>query len=322
MTHHRPTAWLFPGQGSQTVGMGRDVAAIFPAAQSVFDTADSVLGFPLSDLILNGPQPDLDDTLNAQPALLTASIAILRAAQERAAAEGIDLSAPRLVAGHSLGEYSALVAADAIDFADALRLVRARGRLMKQAGAAQPGGMAALIGADDATAEAVAAALPGVQVANFNSPGQVVLSGSAAGIAALPETAKAHGVRKVIPLAVSIAAHSPLMASIVDEYRAAVEATPMRPPRVPVISNVTAQPLIEVDTIRAELVQQLTAPVRWVADVQALADAGVTRFVEIGPGNVLTGLVKRILKDADARAIGTPDDIAAFLAAEQDASHA
>lgn len=319
MTHFRTTAWLFPGQGSQAVGMVRDVAAVSAAARVALDTADATLGFPLSALIFNGPQPDLDDTLNAQPALLTASVALLHALREHAAAEGIGLPAPQLVVGHSLGEYSALVAADALDFADGLRLVRERGRLMKQAGAARPGGMAALIGADDATAEAVAAALPEVQVANFNSPGQVVLSGSAEGLAALPEVAKAHGVRKVIPLAVSIAAHSPLMASIVDEYRAVVEATPLRTPSTPVISNVTAQPLTEIADIRRDLVTQMTAPVRWVADVRALADAGVTSFVEIGPGTVLTGLVKRIIKDADARAIGTPDDIIAYLAATKDA---
>ncbi len=322
MTHFPTTAWLFPGQGSQAVGMVHEVAAVSPTARAVLAAADATLGFSLSALMFNGPQPDLDDTLNAQPALLTASVALLRALHERAAAEGIDPPTPRLVAGHSLGEYSALVAADAIDFADALRLVRERGRLMKQAGAARPGGMAALIGADDATAEAVAAALTEVQVANFNSPGQVVLSGSAEGLAALPEVARAHGVRKVIPLAVSIAAHSPLMASIVDEYRAAVEATPMLAPRAPVLSNVTAQPLTEVADIRRDLVAQMTAPVRWVADVQALVDAGVTSFIEIGPGTVLTGLVKRIVKDTDARALGTPDDIAAYLATIKDTNNA
>ena len=322
MTHFPTTAWLFPGQGSQAVGMVHEVAAVSPTARAVLAAADATLGFSLSALMFNGPQPDLDDTLNAQPALLTASVALLRALHECAAAEGIDPPTPRLVAGHSLGEYSALVAADAIDFADALRLVRERGRLMKQAGAARPGGMAALIGADDATAEAVAAALTEVQVANFNSPGQVVLSGSAEGLAALPEVARAHGVRKVIPLAVSIAAHSPLMASIVDEYRAAVEATPMLAPRAPVLSNVTAQPLTEVADIRRDLVAQMTAPVRWVADVQALVDAGVTSFIEIGPGTVLTGLVKRIVKDTDARALGTPDDIAAYLATIKDTNNA
>ena len=302
--------------------MVHDVAAVSPTARAVLAAADATLGFSLSDLIFNGPQSDLDDTLNAQPALLTASVALLRALHEQAAAEGIDLPAPRLVAGHSLGEYSALVAAEALDFPDGLRLVRERGRLMKQAGASRPGGMAALIGADDATAEAVAAALTEVQVANFNSPGQVVLSGSAEGLAALPEVARAHGVRKVIPLAVSIAAHSPLMAGIVDEYRAAVEVTPLRAPRVPVHSNVTAQPLTDVADVRRDLVAQMTAPVRWVSDVQALADAGVTSFVEIGPGNVLTGLVKRIVKDANARALGTPDDIAAYLAATKDTLNA
>lgn len=322
MTHTDPIAWLFPGQGSQTVGMAGAVAAVSPAARDVFTQADAVLGFALSDLIADGPQPLLDDTLNAQPALLTASIAILRALAEAADQQGVRLPSPRYCAGHSLGEYTALVAAGAIDFPDALKLVRERGRLMRQAGEAQPGGMAALIGADDATAEAVAQATPGVQVANFNSPGQVVLSGTADGIAQLPQIAKTHGVRKVIPLAVSIAAHSPLMAGIVDEFRDAVHATPMRAPRVPVVSNVTAQTLDDVDAIRRDLVDQMTASVRWVADVEAMAADGVRTFVEIGPGNVLTGMVKRIIKDADARAIGTPEDIAAYLALVKDAPHA
>ena len=295
--------------------MGAALAAASPAARAVFAHADAVLGFPLSDLCFNGPQATLDDTVNAQPALLTTSIAVLRALEEAAGQgdHGGPLLQPAFCAGHSLGEYSALVAAGALDFEPALRLVRERGRLMKQAGEAQPGGMAALIGADDATAEAVAEAA-GVQVANFNSPGQVVLSGSKEGIARLPEVAKAHSVRKVMPLAVTIAAHSALMGSIVDEYRAAVNDTPFEAPRIPVISNVTAQPLDSVDAIRVELVEQLTHSVRWVASVQMMAAAGVTAFVELGAGNVLTGLVKRIVKDASARAIGTPEDIETYLA--------
>lgn len=303
------TAWLFPGQGGQVVGMGRELAESSPAARAVFDLADQRLGFPLSDLLWNGPQPDLDSTINAQPALLTMSWAVVRALREAADRRGVALPAPDFCAGHSLGEYSALVAAGALDFEAALTLVRERGRLMALAGERQPGAMAALIGADDATAERIAAALPQVQVANFNSPGQVVLSGSVEGIAQLAEVAKAHGVRKVMPLAVTIAAHSPLMASIVDEYRQAVAATPLRAPSIPVIGNIHARPLGDPDAIRVELVDQLTASVRWVASVEYMAAQGVSRFIELGSGNVLTGLGKRIVKGAEWRAVGKPEDI-------------
>ncbi|MFN8481671.1 MAG: ACP S-malonyltransferase [Anaerolineae bacterium] len=299
-------AWLFPGQGAQAVGMGRALAEQSQAARAVFEAADGILGFPLSTLCFEGPKDTLDDTYNSQPALLTTSIAVLRALEE---ALGERLAVPAYCAGHSLGEYSALVAAGALDFEAALRLVRERGRLMKQAGQHSPGGMAALIGVDDATAQRLAEAVDGVQVANYNSPGQVVLSGRREGIAQLAEVGKSFGVRKVMPLAVTIAAHSSLMAGIADEYRAAVEATPMREPSVPVIGNVRAVPLAGVSEIRAEMVEQLTASVRWTASVQYLSEHGVDAFLELGPGNVLTGLVKRIVKDANARAIGTPDDI-------------
>ncbi|MFN8470701.1 MAG: ACP S-malonyltransferase [Anaerolineae bacterium] len=304
-------AWLFPGQGAQAVGMGRALAEQYAAARAVFETADSILGASLSTLCFEGPKDTLDDTYNSQPALLTTSVAVLRALEE---AGGGSVPQPSFCAGHSLGEYSALVAAGALEFEDALRLVRERGRLMKKAGEQSPGGMAALIGVDDATAQRLAEAVDGVQVANYNSPGQVVLSGRGEGIAQLAEVGKSFGVRKVMPLAVTIAAHSSLMASIVDEYRAAVEATPMRETRVPVISNVRALPLDSVAEIRAELVEQLTASVRWTASIQYLSEHGVDSFVELGPGNVLTGLVKRIVKDSNARAIGTPDDINNYLA--------
>lgn len=304
-------AWLFPGQGAQAVGMGRAVAEQSAAARGVFETADAILGFPLSTLCFEGPKDTLDDTYNSQPAILTASIAMLRALEEAA---GGSLAAPAFCAGHSLGEYSALVAAGAVTFEDALRLVRERGRLMKKAGQESPGGMAALIGVDDATAQRLAEAVDGVQVANYNSPGQVVLSGRSEGIAQLAEVGKSFGVRKVMPLAVTIAAHSSLMAGIADEYHAAVEATPLREPSVAVIGNVRAVPLSGVAEIRAEMVEQLTASVRWTASVQYLAEQGVNAFVELGPGTVLTGLVKRIVKDTNARAIGTPDDITNYLA--------
>jgi [acyl-carrier-protein] S-malonyltransferase len=293
--------------------MGRDLVADSPAAQAVFATADATLGFPLSKLCFSGPQATLDDTYNVQPAILTTSIAVLRALGEAAEARGVTLPIPAFCAGHSLGEYSALVAAEALEFSDAVRLVRERGRLMKRAGEAAPGAMAALIGADDATAEKMVAQLPGVQIANYNSPGQVVLSGSSEGIAQAPDVGRAFGVRRVIPLAVTVAAHSKLMASAVDEYRQAVLATPIRIPSIPVIGNVHAQPLTSVDAIQTELVDQLTSSVRWTATVEYLVAQGVRQFVELGPGNVLTGLVRRITKDAHARPLGAPDDIQAYL---------
>lgn len=282
-----PAAWLFPGQGSQSVGMAAAWARASTCAADALAEAAEVLGFDLPRLIFEGPAADLDDTYNQQPALLAASVAILRAAFDR-------LPEPVFVAGHSLGEYAALVAAGSLAYPDALRLVRERGRLMRQAGRERPGGMAAILGLDDATVERVCRALPEVQVANYNAPGQVVISGSNEGVGAAVEALRAAGARRVMPLPITIAAHSALMAPAAGRFAAALRAAPIGPATVPVLANLSAQPIQSVEAIRAELEGQLTGSVRWTASIQAMRAAGVDQFFEIGPGRVLSGLVKRI----------------------------
>jgi [acyl-carrier-protein] S-malonyltransferase len=272
--------------------MGRDVYEQSGAARAVFDEADEVLGFALSQLCFNGPAETLTQTENAQPALLTASIALLRAAQERG---GTAATLPLYMAGHSLGEYSALVAADSLRFADALRLVRRRGELMAEA---SEGTMAAIIGLDLAALQAVcqeASSEGVVVVANENSPGQLVISGNSTAVERAMALAKEHGAKRALPLNVSAAFHSPLMEQAAQGLAAAVAGIEqVERPQVPVISNVTAQPLTDPVEIRSELVAQVTAPVRWIGSVERMAADGVTQIVEIGPGTVLTGLVKRI----------------------------
>ncbi len=307
------TAYVFPGQGSQSVGMGQALADAFPVARETFAAADAILGFPLSELCFTGPADRLTETSNAQPAILTTSIAAWRALH----AAHPDLAPPCCVAGHSLGEYSALVAAGALDFDDAVRLTRVRGELMAAAGAAHPGSMAAILKLDDEQVAALceqAAARTGdvVQVANYNAPGQVVISGGPAGVTAAMELAREAGGRPR-PLAVSIAAHSALMAPAVQEFARAVADTPFRTPQVPVIGNIHARPLSSPAEIREELVAQLTASVQWTASVRYMAGLGASRFVEVGPGDVLTGLIKRILTEPETANIRTPEDIAAFM---------
>ncbi|MCX6031022.1 MAG: ACP S-malonyltransferase [Chloroflexi bacterium] len=304
------TAYIFPGQGSQSVGMGQALAQAYDVARATFAEADAILGSSLSALCFGGPAETLTETQNAQPAILTTSIAAWRSLT----AARPELPLPCCMAGHSLGEYSALVVAGALNFADAVRLTRARGELMAAAGRARPGSMAAILKLADEQVAALcaqAAAESGdvVQVANYNSPGQVVISGSPAGVNAAVALVKAAGGR-VMPLAVSVAAHSALMAAAAEDFAARVAATPFVAPTVPVIGNVQAKPLTTADQIRVELVAQLTSPVRWTASVAAMTAAGATRFVEIGPGNVLTGLVKRIDAGVEAVSVGTPEDIA------------
>jgi [acyl-carrier-protein] S-malonyltransferase len=272
--------------------------------------ADDVLGFDLSTLCFQGSEETLTDTINAQPALLAASVAALRALHEALP----DLPAPAAVAGHSMGEYSALVAAGSLSYPDALRLVRERGRLMKEAGQRSPGGMAALLGldADEVVALCVQASdLSGgvVQMANDNCPGQTVISGDNHSLDLAMDLARQAGAKKVVRLAVSIAAHSPLMAPAADALRQAIEATPVQPPAVPVIGNVHALPLLTVDAIRADLASQLTAPVRWTESMRYLADQGVDLVVEVGSGDVLANLMKRIERSVDRLAVGDPEAI-------------
>ena len=307
------TAWLFPGQGSQTVGMGQDLAAAFPEAAAIFQEADDLLSFPLSRLCFEGPEDALTDTINAQPAIYTHSAAVLAVLR----AHGVE-TLPHFVAGHSLGEYSALYAAGVFSFAEGLRLVRERGRLMKLAGERQPGGMAAILGLDLSTVEEICATVRSrtgqvLQVANDNCPGQVVISGDVTALEAAMEAATAAGARRVVRLAVSIAAHSALMATIQDEFAAFVRATPMHSPQVPVIMNATARPTTDVETIRSHLIAQLTSPVRWTESVRYMIAHDVDIFLEIGPGDVLSGLVKRIDRKVRRLPLGTLEQIRSFL---------
>jgi len=300
-----PVGFLFPGQGSQFVGMTRELVAASLAARAVVAEADAILGAPLSTLMIEGPAETLEDTFNAQSAILVASVAALAAMRERLAAAGRTLE-PAMVAGHSLGEFTALVAAGAIDFPSALRLVRERGRLMKEAGQKSPGGMAAMLGIDDAALAEVcaeASAIGIVVLANANCPGQTVISGEVAALEHAMELAKARGAKRAARLGVSIASHSPLMAPANAEFNAAVAQVAIADPRIPVISNVTAQPLATAADIRAELAVQMERAVQWTGTIQTMRAAGIASFVELGPGAVLSGLVKRIDRDAACRSI-------------------
>ncbi len=301
-----PVALVFPGQGSQYVGMAQDLVAAYPEARAVFEQADRTLGVSLSQLCFNGPENVLTDTINAQPALLTHSIAALRVLQSLRRD-----TPPAFVAGHSLGEYSALVAADVMDFTDALTLVRVRGRVMKDAGEKMPGAMAAVIGLDDAALEAVCREA-GAQIANYNSPGQIVISGAKDAMERAAALAKARGARRV-GRAGSIAAHSRLMEPAAREFERAVAQTPMRPPKTPVISNVTATPLTSIEAIQRELVAQLTSSVQWVKSVEYIVAQGATSFVELGPKDVLAGLVRRITPNARAISVGDVASVKAFV---------
>jgi [acyl-carrier-protein] S-malonyltransferase len=296
-------AFVFPGQGSQSVGMGRDLAASSPAAAAVFAAADAALGEPLSALAWDGPVERLDLTENAQPAILAASIAILEAMRERWAGADATPPAPAFAAGHSMGQYSALVAAGVIDLGDGIRLVRERGRQMQASGEGADGAMAALIGLDDVRLPelvAGAAAHGTFVVANRNAPGQVVVSGDRAAIEAGAELARALGAKRAIVLPVSVAAHSPLMAGAADGMRRVLADVAFREPSVSLLANADARPITTAEGARAELVEHLTAGVDWVAAIERMTAAGVTTFVEVGPGKVLTGLIKRIAPDAEA----------------------
>jgi len=286
-------ALLFSPQGSQAVGMGRDLAEGVPAARAVFDTADAALDWSVSELAWSGPEERLNDTRYTQPALLTTSVAALAALRERVDPQ------PAFVAGHSVGEYAALVAAGVLALEDALRLVVRRGELM----AAQPGdgGMVAVIGLDrEAVQRAVevAASPADLVVANDNAPGQVVLSGTREALGAVEAALHAAGARRLIPLKVSGAFHSPLMAEVRDQLAEAFAAVAWQDAAVPVVSNVTAEPEREAGRLRSLLAEQVRSPVEWVASVRRMRDEGVDTFVECGPGSALTGMVKRIVPEA------------------------
>lgn len=302
-------ALLFPGQGSQQVGMGRALADALPAARDTFREADDLLGEALTRVMWEGPEEELVLTRNAQPAILVHSVAALRV---------VDAELPRtaMAAGHSLGEFSAYVAAGALSFPDALRAVRLRGELMFQAGRERPGTMAALLGLDDDSAEALcreASAGDSVVVpANFNSPGQVVISGDVAAVERAMAAAPDAGARKVIPLSVSGAFHSPLMAPAEEGLRNALVSVSMRDPRFPVYSNVTGDRVRDAETARDLLVRQLTSPVRWSQSVNAMVERGTERFLELGPGSVLAGLNRRNAKGIPTASFGEPGDLEAL----------
>ncbi len=290
MIERERVAYVFPGQGSQEVGMGFDVYVHFDSAREVFDEADKTLGFPLSRLCFEGPEEELVQTINVQPAVLTASIALLRAAQE--ASKQI-LPPPTFVAGHSLGEYTALVAANVLSLAEGVRLVRERGRLMHEAGRRKPGGMVAMIGLDQQVIEDVCL-YTGTEISNINSLGQIVISGAEDNLAKAKRLAQLKGARRIIPLKVSGAFHSSLMEPALPGLRDAISTFNFKSPAVPIIANVTAEPLTDVEAIKTELVRQVRHCVQWQRCIENIIDRGVTIFFEIGPGEVLTGLIRRI----------------------------
>ncbi len=298
-------AFVFPGQGSQYVGMGKDLFEQNEAARKTFEEADRILGFSLSRLCFAGPEDELRQTKNTQPAIFLHSIVLSQLLTTDAAA---------MAAGHSLGEYSALVHAGALSFEDGLKLVRLRGELMQKAGVEQPGTMAAVIGLQPGDVKALCseASVAGiVQPANFNSPGQIVISGSVEGVRKGMELAKARGAKLVKELQVSGAFHSPLMASAGEGLRAALEGTSIRDAAIPVYTNVTAGPVTKASEIRKMLVLQLTEPVRWEESVVNMVAAGADTFVEIGPGKVLQGLIKRIDGSVQTRGIEKQADLTA-----------
>ncbi len=312
-------AFLFPGQGSQTVGMGADVYATSPAAKQVFATVDEAIATPLSRLCFEGPEETLRETSNAQPAIVTVSLALLAAFQESLALSTAQPSSlatplvPSYTAGHSVGEYSALVASNVLSLTQAARLVRERGRLMHHEGTICLGGMVAVIGMDadalqavctDATLQAqypkgTTSTHPGlgqVAIANYNAPGQIVISGEQRALTIASELAKARGAKRVIPLSVSGAFHSPVMQPAAHGLAQAVEAADVRDASIPVIGNIEGTPLLKAQDIRNELTQQIASSVQWVRTVEYMVGAGVNVFIEIGPGQTLTGMVKRIAK--------------------------
>lgn len=307
-------AFVFPGQGSQAVGMGRDLAAAFAPAREVFEEVNEALGQNLAGLMFEGPEEDLTATENAQPALMAASLAALRVLEQEG---GLDMaSACRFVAGHSLGEYSALAAAGALGLAETARLLKRRGRAMQEAVPAGEGAMAALLGVDREAGEEIATAAAEGEVctlANDNAPGQVVVSGSRAAVERAVEIAARHGTKRAVMLPVSAPFHCSLMAPAADVMAEALAETTLSEPSVPLICNVSAKPVTEPESIRTLLVEQVTGMVRWRESVLYMRNQGVARLVELGTGRVLTGLARRIDRELEAVSVEGPNDIESFL---------
>lgn len=304
-------AFVFPGQGAQVVGMGRELAEVYPAARDVFDQVDEALGERLSDLIWNGDIDTLTLTQNAQPALMATSVAAFRALES----EGITIHDANFVAGHSLGEYSALCAAGSLTLEDTARLLRLRGQVMQEAVPVGQGAMAAILGLDFATVDHIAREVAGdevVQAANDNDPGQVVISGHRGAVERAAEAMKAAGAKRAVMLPVSAPFHSVLMQPAAAVMANALAAVDIQPPAVPLIANVRAEAVVEPGAIRRLLVEQVTGTVRWRESIANMAEAGVTEFWEIGAGKALSGMIKRIARDVSVRNVGVPADIAAL----------
>ena len=294
-------AYIFPGQGSQWVGMGRDLHNSFDSAKAVFRQADEALGFPLSRLCFDGPDDELCQTINAQPAIVTVSLAFLSALPDTVGSN--DMPAPAYVAGHSLGEYTALAAAGVVDFAPAIYLARERGRLMHQAGLKRPGGMVAVIGLDE-TVLAEICAQTDTRIANVNCPGQLVISGAKDNLSKAAALAEARGAYRTIPLLVSGAFHTPLMQPAVDGMSQIMANISFAEPLVPIIANTTAQEIATAQLVKDELLRQLCNSIQWQRSIEYMVDKGVSTFIEIGPGKVLSGLIKRINKNVRTLNIG------------------
>jgi [acyl-carrier-protein] S-malonyltransferase len=305
-------AYVFPGQGSQSTGMGLDLYNSYPSAKEVFDEADASLGFSLSRLCFEGPEEELTKTHNVQPAILVVSIACLKALEKAAI---VNFPPPTFVAGHSLGEYTALVAAGVLGLADAVLLVRERGRLMYEAGLKNPGSMLAVIGLDEETVKDISFHSR-TEISNINCPGQIVISGATQALAEANKLAKARGARALIPLRVSGAFHSALMEPVIAEFSKIVSSFRFQSPVIPVISNVTARPLTDVDSIKEELVKQLRNCIQWQGSVEYMMHSGVTTFYEIGPGRVLSGLIRRVNPEFRTFNVAGIEDIAQLACKE------